>query len=240
MGFRELEGLPAPVRAYFRKALREGQLMVTGARARHEGIFNMGATKDRWKPFTSHQRAITRRPSFEWDARIRLMPGLDVRVHEAYAAGEGILQAKLLGVFTVASMRGGGDFARGELMRFFAEAVWYPTALLPSQGVRWEPIDARSAHATLADGPISVTLRFAFGADGLVDTVQAEARGRMVGRQIVPTAWQGRFWRYEECQGMRVPMEGEVAWLLPEGEKRYWRGRITGLDYDFAEENARS
>jgi hypothetical protein len=237
---RELVGLPAPVQAYFAKALSEGQPKVASVRVRHEGAFNMGETTDRWKPFTSYQRVITRPPSFEWNARIRLLPGFGVRVREAYVAGEGLLQAKLFGVFTVASARGGGDFARGELMRFFAEAAWYPTALLPSQGVRWEALDARSARATLAHGSISVTLRFSFGADALVDTVQAEARGRMVGKEIIATPWRGRFWNYAEREGMRVPLEGEVAWLLPEGEKPYWRGRITRLEYGFADENARS
>ncbi len=62
------------------------------------------------------------------------MSGLPVRVHDAYVAGEGILHASLLGLFSLVDMRGGGDLAEGELMRFFAEAAWYPTALLPTQG----------------------------------------------------------------------------------------------------------
>jgi hypothetical protein len=119
-------------------------------------------------------------------------------------------------------------------MRFFAEAAWYPTALLPSQGVRWEAGDDRSAHATLTEGEISITLLFAFDEEGLIDTVRAEARGRTVGDEVVPTPWQGRFWNYEERGGMRVPLDGEVAWLLPEGEKPYWRGHITEIDYRFA------
>jgi len=68
--------------------------------------------------------------------------------------------------------------------------------------------------------------------EGLIETVRAEARGRTVGGQIVPTPWHGRFWSYEERDGMRVPLEGEVAWLLPEGPKPYWRGRITELVYE--------
>lgn len=41
------------------------------------------------------------------------------------------------------------DLAEGEFMRFFAEAAWYPTALLPSQGVRWQAVDAHTASARL-------------------------------------------------------------------------------------------
>ena len=56
-----------------------------------------------------------------------------------------------------------------------------------------------------------------------------------MGGEVVPTPWQGRFWNYEERGGMRVPLDGEVAWLLPEGPKPYWRGRIAEIDYEFAQ-----
>src|SRR5215216_7156564 len=121
--FRELEGLPAPVQRYFRRVLEEGQPMVAGARVRHEGTFNMGETSDQWKPFTSDQKVVTRRPGFDWDGRVAMMPGLPVRVHDAYVAGEGILSASVIGLFSVAGMRGPGEVAADELMRFFAEAA---------------------------------------------------------------------------------------------------------------------
>ena len=65
--------------------------------------------------------------------RLAIVSGLSVRVHDAYVTGEGILHASLLGLFPLVDMRGGGNLAKGELMRFFAEAAWYPTALLPTQ-----------------------------------------------------------------------------------------------------------
>lgn len=80
---------------------------------------------------------------------------------------------------------------------------------------------------------MSVTLRFGFGDDGLIDTVQADARGRTVGNQVVPTPWQGRFWNYQQVEGMRVPLDGEVAWLLPAGAQPYWRGHVAELSCEF-------
>jgi hypothetical protein len=232
--FRELDGLPAPVQRYFRIVLKEGQAMVAGVQVQHTGTFNMGDTSDRWKPFTSDQQVITQRPGFDWDARIAMMPGLTVRVHDAYASGQGSLHGALLGLITVVDMRDSRNISEGELMRFLAEAAWYPTALLPSQGVNWAAVDARSARATLVDGPIGITMLFGFDEQGLMDTVRAEARGRTTGDKIIPTPWQGRFWNYQEQQGMHVPMEGEVAWLAAEGTKPYWRGRISNISYEFA------
>src|SRR5215216_7590512 len=196
--FRELEGLPAPVQRYFRTVLEEGQPMVAGVRLQHTGTFNMGETTDQWKPFTSDQEVVTQRPGFDWDGRVVMMPGVPVRVHDAYVAGEGILHASLLGLFPLVDMRGGGDVAEGELMRFFAEAAWYPTALLPSQGVRWKAVDAHSANATLTEGDRTIIMLFTFNEQDLFDTVRAVARGRTVGGKIVPRRWRGHFWNYEE------------------------------------------
>ena len=61
-----------------------------------------------------------------------MMPVLPVHVHDAYLAGEGILNAAVLGLVSMVNQRGTGDLAQGVLMRFFAEAAWYSTALLPS------------------------------------------------------------------------------------------------------------
>ena len=52
--------------------------------------------------------------------------------------------------------------------------------------------------------------------------------------EVVPTPSQGRFWNYDERGGMRVPLDGEVAWLLSDGAKPYWRGHTTEIDYGFA------
>ena len=231
----ELESLPAPVQRYFRAALTDGQRMIAAVSIQHAGTFNMSETGEDWKPFTSNQRVITRRPGFDWEARIAMAPGLDALVHDSYIGGEGILHASLFGLFSIVNMRGTPEVAQGELMRFLAESAWYPTALLPGQGARWEAVDDSSARVTIEDGGLSLTMLFRFGTDGLITSALAEDRMRTVGNVVVPTEWEGRWSSYERRDGMMVPMEGEVAWILPEGRKPYWRGSITSIRHEFAE-----
>jgi hypothetical protein len=203
-----LAGLPPPVQRFFRAALTPGQPLVAGVSLSHAGTFNMGEGADNWKPFTSSQWVQIQRPGFVWDGTIRMAPGLPVRVHDAYVAGEGILIPALFGLVKLTEMRGTPDIAEGELLRWLAEAAWYPTALLPGQGVKWSAIDDQSALATITDGTVSVRLTFRFGPDGLIASVRAEARGRTVGGAIVPTPWEGRWSDYRRQDGMMVPMTG--------------------------------
>jgi hypothetical protein len=233
---RELEGLPAPVQRYFRAVLWDGQPIVTAVTVQHAGTFNVTALegRERWMAFTSEQRVITNRPGFVWNARISMAPGIAVLVHDAYAGGVGTLHPAVLGVFSLTNQHGTGDIARGELMRFMLEAAWYPTALLPSQGVTWVAVDAESADATMVDGDISMTMRFTFGADGLIESVRADARGALVGDKVVMMPWEGRMSYYQQRDGLRVPLTGEAAWLTEGGRKPYWRGTITSATYEFA------
>ncbi len=231
----KLIGLPEPTQRYFRKVLTEGQSMVRTVRAEHNGTFNMSENGENWKPFSSEQLVVVDHPGFLWNARIRVAPGLRIFVHDAFVAGRGVLTAKLFGIFTVMHQPNTPDLARGELMRFFAEAAWYPTALLPGKNVQWEAVNDSSARATLSDGNYTLTLLFCFGEDGLMESVRAEDRMRLDGNKNIPTPWEGRWSRYEKRDGMLIPLEGEVAWILPEGRKPYWRGKIAKISYDFSD-----
>jgi len=241
----ELEALPAPVQRYFRAVLTDGQPIIAAASIQMAGTMNMSATADQWKPFTSRQRVVTSvsgpvggsvtrsRPGFLWDAQVDMFPGVPARVEDSYIAGQGRLIVRLLGLFTVAKAHGGGELARGEFMRFFAETPWYPTALLPSQGVRWQAVDDRSAEATMADGPLALTLRFSFDEAGLIAFVRAEARGAGVGKDMVMLPWACGLSDYQPHHGMLIPMAGEAAWVRPEGRKAYFRGHVKKLEYEF-------
>lgn len=230
---QDLENLPEPVQRFFRAALPPNPVPIRAATLTQSGTFNMSETEEKWVPFTSDQLVITNRPGFDWDAKIALVPGVNAFVHDAYVNGAGILHVEALGVIPMVDMAGTPEIAQGELQRFLAESAWYPTNLLPRPNLKWEPVDAESARATLSDGPNTASLTFHFNPYGLIDTVRADARFRTANGITCPTPWQCRVWDYQTHHGMQIPTEGEVAWLLPGGKLPYWRGQITSINYEF-------
>ncbi|MCB4364221.1 hypothetical protein KIH07_10780 [Hydrogenophaga taeniospiralis] len=99
------------------------------------------------------------------------------------------------------------------------------------------PVVQRYFRATMPDGELSLTLTLTFDAQGLMESVRADARGRTEGGKIVMRPWEGRWSNHQLREGMRVPLSGEVAWLLPPeegGRKPYWRGTIRSLSYEWA------
>jgi hypothetical protein len=230
---REREELPGPVARYFRAVLPDVVPSIRCARLEQRGQFLLRKGPNGWRPFHAVEHFTPRPPGFVWDARIRMAPGLDVMVRDGFVEGHGMMLGSMLGIWRVVSVEGTPALDAGALQRYLAEAVWLPTALLPSAGVSWRPLDGSSARATLTAGGTTVSVDVHFGTDGLVERVYAAARARDVGGgRMVPTPWQGRFSSYARRAGLRIPMAGEVDWILSEGPQPYWKGELTGVTYE--------
>jgi hypothetical protein len=227
----QLVGLPAPVQRYFQAVLREGQPLVRHVRLRQSGQFLVKPAANRWGPFTATQDFRVRPAAFVWDARISMGPGIAARVRDSFVDGQGSMYGAAMALFTVARMENTPDLAIGELMRYIGEACWFPTALLPSAGVIWAAADDSTARATLTVSGVSASVDFHFGTDSLVWGVSS-LRPRAVGSGSVPTLWRARWLEYGVRSGVRIPVQGEVEWLLPDGPQPYWRARITEIVTD--------
>jgi hypothetical protein len=107
------------------------------------------------------------------------------------------------------------------------------TALLPGPGLTWEAIDSTRARATLIDRETTVSLEFQFAENGAIERTYTPARSRVVAGAHVPTRWAGACWEYARVEEMRVPLEGEVELILPEGRLPVWRGRMRRIQYEF-------
>ena len=232
-GAEELERLPAPVARYLEWAL-PGNPRIRVAQLQQTGVLRTDARRERWMPFVAEHIAAPGATGFVWNARVNVAPLLHVRVRDAFIAGKGSGEVSFLSAFTVASDSGTPEMDSGALHRYLAEAVWYPTALLPSAKLRWDAVDDRRAVATLTEAGVTVSLEFRFADTGEVKGIYTPARWGRFGGGYEQVPWEGRFRAYEECQGMRIPAEGEVGWYFEYDWRGVWKGRITSARYELA------
>jgi len=225
--FASINHLPPPVRRYFQRAIPEGHPLVAHASFIQEGQFRMGEGEDTWRPMHATQRFSVQEPGFVWDARIQAFPLVPVFVRDSYIKGEAGMVASMLGLYSVMNAPASSDLNAGALQRYLGEAMWFPTALLPSAGVTWETIDDRSARATLTDHGTSVSLEFHFNDADDVERVFTPARLREVKGAYVPTPWAVSCRDHAAVNGLRVPTYCEVSWQLETGQFTYWKGRVT-------------
>jgi len=230
---QSLEQLPAPVRRYLEHALPADRRGLRLARYEQTGTLRTDPLRDAWMPFTASQVIAPGATEFVWTARASVAPLLHVQVRDSLIGGRGAGQVALLSALPVASAGGNLEMNSGALHRFLAEAVWCPSALLPSQHLSWAPVDDQRAVATLTSGSTTVSLEFRFNADNEVSGIYTPARwGSFAGgyRQV---AWEGLFRNYSRRQGVWVPGEGEVGWIIDGQWRSVWRGTIVSATLEF-------
>ncbi|MFC7019103.1 MULTISPECIES: DUF6544 family protein [Haloarcula] len=224
----DLDGVPAPVARYFDAVLEPGLPYTTAVRLEQTGAFRLGGADASWRPLAATQHYTSAPPGFVWDATIDLAPLLPVRVVDAYVDGAGVLEARVLSALRVARAGPSPEMDAGELLRYLAEAVWFPTALLPGSGVEWEAVSDSAARARLELLETTATAVFHFDDDGLVERVTGH-RYRQAADEYAP--WTGRFEAYRDRNGRLVPTRASVEWDLPDGPVPYWRGTLDAIEH---------
>jgi len=226
--------LPRPVAKYFTRVLQQNQPIIHLARFSQVGTLRTDVKDDNWLKFEASQTVVPTAVGFLWNARVAIAPLLHVRVLDVLIAGHGSGQVSFLSSFTVISAEGDMEMNSGALHRYLAEAVWYPTALLPSAHLRWSSIDDSTALATLTDNGVSVSLEFRFNSIGEVTGIYTPARWGTFDGGYRQVPWEGHFRNYVNRGGVLVPSEGEVGWYSDGEWQPVWKGIITELTYEFA------
>lgn len=100
VSFAGFDSLPAPAARSFRSVLRQGQPGYRHGVLTQKGQF-LVKPPNGWQPFTATHTLTTDPPGFVWDARIRIGPGLAMRVRDRLVAAQGSIHGALLGLVTV-------------------------------------------------------------------------------------------------------------------------------------------
>jgi hypothetical protein len=230
----QLDNLPAPVARYLRLALPATK-HIQEVRIRQTGTLRTDVSSERWMSFEAEHIVVPPATGFVWNARVKVAPLIDVRVRDALIEGTGTGQVSLLSAFTVSADADTPEMNSGSLHRYLAEAVWYPTALLPNPPLRWTEIDATRSLATLTNHGVTVSLEFRFAETGEVTGIYTPGRWGTFGGGYEQRPWEGHFRNYDRRNGFWVPIEGDVGWYVDDEWHAVWKGTV--LDFQIRPSN---
>ncbi|MEQ8353153.1 MAG: hypothetical protein RH862_16870 [Leptospiraceae bacterium] len=232
VSFDSLRNLPAPVQKYFRLVLTDGQPILRKVRLIQEGELMVSPKGSKYIDFQALHWARADVPAFLWDASMAIAPAISIRVLDSYRAGTGSGEVLMLSMIKMGGQEDKPELNSAALYRYLAEAVWYPTALLPQNGVEWKYVDENRAMATLNDSGISVSLLFSFNERGEVTGIYTENRYGLFGDKFIQYPWEGKFRDYRRAGNVMIPFYAEVGWHLPDGFWLFWKGNIESASYD--------
>ncbi len=226
----QIKKLPEPVQRYFTYSLKENQQYVSYVKLKHSGEFRQSENQ-KWMPIVGEEYFTTETPGFIWIGKISLLPLIWITGIDKYLEGKGTFEIQILSVFTIANAPKGKELDESELMRWLAEAPLFPTALLPSNYLHWEPVDSDSAKAIIDYNGTNVEMLYHFNKKGEIVLMNTD-RYRAVDNSFVKEKWVGHYSNYVPTNNMIVPRDIEVAWSTERSNFTYAKFKINDIKYD--------
>ncbi len=226
--YKQITGLPEPVQRYFRHVLKEGQPYIRYARLIHDGQFKTGLDKE-WVNIQGEQYFTTEKPGFIWKGATSMFTARDM-----YISDRGRLIVSLFSLYNIVDGIG-EQYNQGELLRWLAEGVWFPTNLLPSERLQWAPINTRTAKLTFNYQGLFLSYTVTFNEIGEITQMETK---RYMDKENLET-WIGKMSDYQEIKGVRVPIVIEALWRLEKGDFSYARFKVKKIEYDIPEKYER-
>ena len=219
--YKQLEGLPDPVQRYFKHVLKDKQPYISYVRLRHNGQFKTGLDKN-WADINGEQYFSIATPGFIWKAQMGIISARDM-----YLLDKGRLVVTLLNLFKLADKHG-ESFNQGELLRWLGESVWFPTNLLPSDNIKWLPIDDRSAKLMFDYKGLSLIYIVRFNEKNEIIQLETE---RFYDEKNLKN-WIGNCSNYKEINNVKVPSVIKATWRLKLDDHNYAIFNLQEIEYD--------
>lgn len=162
---KDFEALPPPVKNYLKRAMPEQGLFINRIHLRQKGEIRVHDEAS-WNKFSADQYVSMNPAQFLWAATSEYWPMTPLGIITSYISGKGKTAAWLWGWVT-AYENSGLQMKAYLMLRWLGEAVWYPTALLPGEEIKWEPLtskssETRSARIIFKSGMMRVSGIFTF------------------------------------------------------------------------------
>lgn len=217
----QLEELPEPVQRYFNLVLKEGQPYLSYARIRHVGQFKTGIDK-KWINIKGEQYATTEKPGFIWKGTTTAFVAKDM-----FISDKGRLVVSILSLFNIVNASG-EQYDKGELLRWLGESVMYPTNFLPSERLKWSPIDSNTAKLYFNYKGLSLYFKIKFNEIGEITEMKTK---RYMDEKNLET-WLIKTTDYKIFNNVLIPTAFDVIWKLKKVDFSYAKFIITEVEYN--------
>ncbi|HRV52709.1 MAG TPA: hypothetical protein P5162_06410 [Bacteroidia bacterium] len=219
--YSQLQNLPEPVQRYFKLVLPEGQPYISYIRLEHDGQFKIGPDK-KWTNIEGEQYFTTQSPGFIWKGSTNMFTARDM-----FLSGKGSLTVSLFSVIRIVDAKG-EKYDDGELLRWLAESVWFPTNFLPSDNLGWTAVNSDQAELIFTFDKKELNYLVTFNQNGEIVSFQTKRYMNEDSLEI----WEGKVSSYKRINGMLIPTMIEAVYKLKTGDYSYAKFNLKNIEYD--------
>lgn len=219
----DIQNLPSCVRNYLFATDVVGMEKIEHVHLKQEGLFNVNEKK--WTRLKARQSVDVKKCNFTWKAKAG-----PIRVTDQFIDGTGALTVKLLGLIRLGRARG-KEVDQGEISRFLAEMIWYPTAFAEDY-IEWKQIDDSIAEATMRYALNEKTsLQFRFDKENLIASITGKRYREHKGTFHLGD-WKIAGFQYAVFNEIKIPYKAEVGWEINGELLPYYKLELTEIKYN--------
>ena len=220
--------LPDPVQQYFHYAGFLGQPMSGVTEILWADTRIKLGPDQAWRDLETRQYNFTSSGSRLAYMNARMAGVIPFEGRDKYHNGQGHMLGtlgRLIKVFDNHSR----EVTLGGAVILLAEALLEPSIALQKY-ITWEPIDERTAGATLHHGDITASGTFRFNEAGEFIRFESNDRPYEISSGVYePKPFSIDLEEYHEADGLKIAGRVFATWHLEDGDFTYWDGKITGL-----------
>ncbi len=220
---KDIQHLPDVVKRYLRYTNIIGKEKIKTIRLKQGGGFRL-KPDDEFKTMKAEQYINTETQEFYWKGKVGVITAID-----KFIKGKGNMTVKLLGLVKVAEMEG-EKVDQGELIRFLAEGVWFPSIFVENF-ISWKSIDDTTAEATIRIKETSASAIFYFNKKNEVFRITAERYMEKDG-EFTLQDWEIQIREYKILSGIFIPNKTDVIWNLDGGKFCWYKPEIYEIEYN--------
>lgn len=224
----DINRLPGSVQKWLKFSQVLGKERIVKIKVDQKAEMRLKKEQD-WMPLTARQYFTTDEPGFIWLAKVKAAPLIHIVGKDKYVDGKGNMLIKIMSLITVADAKG-EEIDQGTLLRFLAEAMWFPTAALENY-ITWKEIDDNSAEATMTYGNVKASGIFTFSESGEIKNFTAQRYKESNGKYSLET-WSVDVSDYKDFSGIKVPTKGEIIWKLADGDFNWYNFEVLNVEYN--------
>lgn len=229
ISIKDLKDLPSNVQKWMIGSGVLGRKRSNYVYIEQKGEMRQDINSDKWAFASSNQFAGIQMPGFVWQVKSSFIPFVNIYGMDSFVDGVASLEMRLFNLIKIANIKDTVKVNQSSFARYLLELPWYPEASL-NKNMKWEEIDKYTARAMMSHRGIVGEAYLHFNED--YDVIKTTSmRYKDTDEKGYPLECVGESKEFQVFNGVRIPSEIHISWILPEGKFTWYKLKVEKLNY---------
>lgn len=221
------DSLPSGAQRWLDSALPRDLVLPPTVRIAQEGSMHV---RERWTPFTATGIYQASPLSFNWRAKLQMMPGVWIAAEDGHGDGQGWGGARLWG-FVPMGKRTDSKVLTSQLVRNLGELAFLPSFVPANPTLSWRGAGENAFEVQSSAGDQEVLVRFEINDQDDLIRASAPSRPYDVPGGYAEAPWRIEYSDHRNFGGVRIPTVAVATFEKEDGPWEYFRGKINAISF---------